>query len=256
MTAKNIRFGHISIGDSKKSFEAIYSNKITKRELESIGCRIAGLLASRNAKLGSFSAISITFVDSSPQRIEKIIDTTKSQKTIYYALPASLALESSDVEKLFIEAIFSALRSLMAEDGDLNKIDTCEERALLHRNQLRFQYRIEETRRYLVKILLSILEPYPEFRQVYLQVTDKETSKKATRLIMELHHMELDHLVAKTRIAKGKIIISPRKAFLTDDFTQRYKARGFEYPLEIDIEELLASAANLEEQSQAPAGAG
>jgi len=127
-------------------------------------------------------------------------------------------------------------------DCDFDKIDVCEKRALHLRNQVRFLYRYEDTRRYTTKVLVSLLEPYPEFRQVYLEVKDKQTSQEATKLIAELHDMELDQLVAKIRIAKGKILITQRKAFLTDDFAQAYRARGFEYPFEIDIEELLRNA--------------
>lgn len=242
MITKNRRLARITIGDSKKSFEAKYGNTINKRELDVIACRIAGLLASRNAILGSFSAITITFDNTAPSGVGRIVNYEKWLKYVRYALPSALILESTDIEKLFIEAIFSTLRTLTEADTELIKIDDCEKLVLLHRTNLRFLYRSEESRQYAVKVLVSLLEPYPEFRQVYLQVKDKKTSQEATKLIAELNEMELDHLVAKIRIAKGKIIIGPRKALVTDDMARRYKARGFDYPIEIDIEELLGGA--------------
>ena len=242
MITKNRRLARITIGDSKKSFEAKYGNTINKRELDVIACRIGGLLASRNAVLGSFSAIHITFVDTAPLGVGRIVQLEPWLKCVSYALPSALILESTDIEKLFIDAIFSTLRTLTEAESELNKIDDCEKLVLLHRSNLRFLYRYEESRQYAVKVSVSLLEPYPEFRQVYLQVKDKKTSQEATKLIAELHDMELDHLVAKIRIAKEKIIIGPRKAVVTDDMARRYKARGFDYPIEIDIEELLGGA--------------
>jgi len=204
-----------------------------------MGCRITGLLASRNTMLGSFSAVHVTFVDTATPGVGRIANFEKWLKSAVYDLPSALVLESTDVEKLFIEAIFSTLKAVAEPDCDFNNIDDCEKLVLLHRNELRFLYRYEDTRRYTVKVLTSLLEPYPEFRQVYLQVKDKETNQEASKLIAELHDMELDHLVAKVRIAKGKVHIGPRKAVVTYDFARRYKARGFDYPFEIDIEELL-----------------
>lgn len=242
MTTKIRRFDHISIGESKKSFEAKYGTKITRSELEALGARVAGVFWSHGAKLGTFSSLSITFVDSAPQGVGRIVQLEPWLKSVSYNLPSALIQESTDIEKLFIEAIFSTLRTLTEADTELIKIDDCEKLVLLHRSNLRFLYRYEESRQYAVKVLVSLLEPYPELRQVYLQVKDKKTSQEATKLIAELNEMELDHLVAKIRIAKGKIIIGPRKALVTDDMARRYKARGFDYPIEVDIEELLGGA--------------
>ncbi len=61
-------------------------------------------------------------------------------------------------------------------------------------------------------------------------------------VIAELSEMDLNHLIAKIQITKGKILIRPRNAFATADFIRRYEKRGFEYPFEIDIEEMLGSA--------------
>ncbi len=239
MSAKNRRFRHISMGDSKNSLAAKYASKISKRELEAIACRIAGLLESYNTCLGPFTSIALTFDDTSSQGLARIVDITKSHKSVYYALPSTRVLESTDIEKLFIEAMFSALRLMTEADGDLDKLDACEKRALLLRNEVRFLYRYEDTRRYTAKVLLSLLEPYPEFRQVYLQITDKESNEEVTKLIAELHHMEVNPLIAKIRITKGKIQITQAKASMTEDYVQRYRARGFDYPFEIDLGEFV-----------------
>lgn len=239
MIAKNRRFRHISMGDSKNSFAAKYGSKISKRELEAIACRIAGLLESYNTGLGPFTSIALTFDDNVPQGLARIVDITKSHKSVYYSLPSTMVLESTDIEKLFIEAMFSTLRTMAEADADLDKLDACEKRALLLRNEVRFLYRYEDARRYTAKVFLSLLEPYPEFRQVYLQITDKETNDEVTKLIAELHHMEVNQLIAKIRINKGKIQITQAKAFMTEDFAQSYRARGFEYPFEIDIAKFL-----------------
>lgn len=98
----------------------------------------------------------------------------------------------------------------------------------------------EEKRNYIVELYISMLEPFPEFRQVYLRLIDKITKRDAQRLIAELHETDLYYLVDRIRISKGLITVMPRKLPKTDDVARRYRARGFTLPFTITIDKMIA----------------
>lgn len=232
-------FGQITTSD-RASFETSYGEIVSKAEVSVIAQRLASFLWSNSARLGSFPAIDVRFLANSEQRgVLKVTQCPISPVLdVEYCLPSSEVSTAEDPEALFIEVFCSILETIATSSPEeIKKVDLA---LLLHRKNLAILFRSYSVGKFLAAVEFKFLEPYANFCQVYLRLKKKsDTHKEASRLVCEILLMELPYLLGKVRITDGMIRITASNLKGAQFYVERYRARGFEYPICISLDDFI-----------------
>lgn len=228
----------ITISNRSQQFEETYGETLAIQEASA--ARLAIYLWTEDTRLGRFGGISIKFLDlDSPEGLIKTFLFDSDILMVEYCLPASKVKSAKDPEALFIEVISFILQSVAtANQDEIKKLQTGTQKLLLHRNQLSIPFLAQQIKGYTAQVQIKLLEPEPNFCQVYLHLKDLNSGKVAVYLFAELAFMELHYLVGRITIKGETLTIGPRKLKLEDVYVQRYIARGFDYPFRIPLASL------------------
>jgi hypothetical protein len=232
-------FQRIYVSHTKESFYSMYGEKISFAAIEASAARLSALLKSRRAVMFGCKSVSVTFEDKGVQGIREIWQPESSCKDVAYVLPYEVVIERSDIEALFIRIFCSIMKTVAGSDSSASElVSKCERLLLSQRNRVRILHTKADLKDYLVEIHFGMLEPYAEFRQVYLRVIDKATGFEGHRLIAELLEDEFHQLIQHVSIEDGVVIVNGPNTAVAIDSAQRYRARGFSFPLKISLEKL------------------
>ncbi|MBK8222921.1 MAG: hypothetical protein IPK73_18045 [Candidatus Obscuribacter sp.] len=235
-------FGQITTGD-RASFEASYGEIVSNAEVSVIAQRLASFLWSNSARLGNFPAIDVRFLCNSGQKgLLKAAQCPISPSIdVEYCLPSSEVSTAEDPEASFIEVFCSILETIATSSPEeIQKVDLARRALLLHRKNLAILFRSYSVGKFLAAVEFKFLEPYANFCQVYLRLKKKsDTHKEASRLVCEILLMELPYLLGKVRITDGMIRITASNLKGAQFYVERYRARGFEYPICISLDDFI-----------------
>jgi hypothetical protein len=239
MTGEFELFERISISHSGGSFSSMYGEKISFAAADASAARLSALLVSRRALIRGCKSVSVTYEDKGIQGIREIWAPEAGRRDVAYVLPYEVVMDRSDIEALLIRIFCSIMTTLAGSDvSNAELVEKCQRLLLSQRNRVRILHKKADFKDFVIEIHFGMLEPYAEFRQVYLRVINKASGIEAHRLVAELLEGEFCRLIQHLSIVDGAVIIKGANSPAAIECAEHYKARGFNFPLKISLEKL------------------